>query len=306
MNTKDTLSILDNIHEHYSNSFNYRDIHAVAILPDGRIAAGASNYKIYILNPNTPTQNWQFDIEIDNQSLCSCLCLLKDGKLIANSYHIAIYSINENSYTEVFTIEIHNSGYIYKVITLPGNRFAYSADDGFIRIAKDEEPYSAKPIALLGPNKESIECLVYLKESDLLISLSKDDVLYVWNATTYKLIKTIEGVECAGNNCMCEIDGERVIVGGNKKFNIVNVKEGKIEKTIENRRFGDVYSVMKLRGENCFVLGGDAGQLIVYDQVSQQYKMVQITAASITDIKRIDDETFVTCSKPGYVKVWKY
>ena len=192
------------------------------------------------------------------------------------------------------------------MITLPGNRFAFSSDDGVIRIAKADEPYSEKLLARLGPTKGDIKGLVYLKESDLLISLSKEDILFVWNATTYKLLKAVEGVDCTGNNSMCEIDGERVLVGGVKKFNIVNVKEGKIEDTIENRRFGIVFSAMKLRGENCFVLGAEAGQLIVYDQVSQQYKMVQITAASITDIKRIDDETFVTCSKPGYVKVWKY
>ena len=215
----------------------------MVLLQDGRIAAAPSNYNIYILNPNTPTEERQFDIEIENKSECACLCLLNDGKLIATSYKncITIFSINENSATEVFkidNIETNIYGFIYKVITLPGNRFAFSSDDGVIRIAKADEPYSEKLLASLGPTKGDIKGLVYLKESDLLISLSKEDILFVWNATTYKLLKAVEGVDCTGNNSMCEINGERVLVGGVKKFNIVNVKEGKIEDTIENRRFG--------------------------------------------------------------------
>ena len=257
MNSKDSLSIVDNIHEHYAYYSCCKDINSVVLLQDGRIAAAPSNYNIYILNPNTPTEERQFDIEIENKSECACLCLLNNGKLIATSYKncITIFSINENSATEVFkidNIETNIYGFIYKVITLPGNRFAFSSDDGVIRIAKADEPYSEKLLARLGPTKGDIKGLVYLKESDLLISLSKEDILFVWNATTYKLLKAVEGVDCTGNNSMCEIDGERVLVGGVKKFNIVNVKEGKIEDTIENRRFGIVFFGYEIKRRKLF------------------------------------------------------
>ena len=64
--------------------------------------------------------------------------------------------------------------------------------------------------------------LLYIEDRNILISGSKDRTLRLW-LPPCQCTTVIEGVECCSPNSLYQIDKERVIVGGENSFCIVNI-----------------------------------------------------------------------------------
>ena len=80
-----------------------------------------------------------------------------------------------------YTINNAHGDKIYKVIALPNNRIASCSDDKTIKIWKSEPPYSDTPIKVLEGYCDCVNSLLYIKESDIMISGSWDKTLRLWN-----------------------------------------------------------------------------------------------------------------------------
>ena len=207
-----------------------------------------------------------------------------------------------------YTIKKAHNKYINKVIALPNNRIASCSDDNTIKIWKSDPPYSDTPIKVLEGYCNCVNSLLYIKESDIMISGSWDDTLRLWNMTTYQCYKVIEGVECRWNNSIYQIDKDRVIVGGYYTFSIVNIDKCVLEKKIEDESFGDVPCFLKLRDNHTILCGcNDNGLFCFYDMNTEEYKITKNNHRDyITDLLKIDDNTFLSCSYDRTIKVWKY
>ena len=141
-----------------------------------------------------------------------------------------------------------------------------------------------------------------------LISGSSDETLHLWNMSTYQCDKVIEGVECCFTNSLYQIDKDRVIVGGDNSFCIVNIDKCIIEKRIiKDKSIGDVNCFLKLRDNKTILCGCEYGIFCFYDMNTEQYKSTNDNHhRDITDLLLIDDNTFLSCSWDNTIQLWKY
>ena len=108
-------------------------------------------------------------------------------------------------------------------------------------------------------------------------------------------------------NSLYQIDKDRVIVGGENSFSIVNIDKCIIEKIIEDKSIGYVYCFLKFRDKKTILCGCYNGIFCFYDMNTEQYKITKNNHNNyITDLLLIDDNTFLSCSWDNTIKVWKY
>ena len=116
-----------------------------------------------------------------------------------------------------------------------------------------------------------------------------------------------KGVGCYDINSLYQVDNNRIIVGGEKSFSIVNIDKCVIEKTIEDKKFEFVYCFLKLRDNTIILCGCCNGIFCFYDMRTEEYKITYNNhQGSIFDLLLIDDNTFLSCSFDKTIKVWKY
>ena len=140
-----------------------------------------------------------------------------------------------------------------------------------------------------------------------MISASSDWTPRLWNMSTYQCDNVIEGVRCCSTNSLYQIDKDRVIVGEDNSFSIVNIDKCIIEKRIEGASVEDVRCFLKLRDNKTILCGCVDGIFCFYDMNTKQYKITNDNHhRDITDLLLIDDNTFLSCSRDSTIKVWRY
>ena len=87
---------------------------------------------------------------------------------------------------------------------------------------------------------------------------------------------------------------------------IINIKKTKIEDIIDNK-YKYIRCFLKLRENNMILCGTEKGLFALYDMNTKKYSIFQSDhRASINDLIRIDDNTFMSCSDDKTIKLWKY
>ena len=273
-------------------------VNSLLHLKDGRVASCSVDKTIRIY---APSNDYHCDQVIKRHNYCiSSICQLEDGTIVSCSFDRTIM-IGD------YTIKNAHDSYILKVITLPNNRIASCSQDKTIKIWKSNPPYSDIPIKVLKGHSNSVYSLLYIKERDVMISGSDDKTLRLWNMSTYQCITVIEGVYCYYPNSLYQIDKDRVIVGGENSFSIVNIDKCVIENRIEDILLGDVDCFLKLRDNKTILRGCDIGIFCFYDMNTKQYKRTKNNHEGyITDLLLIDDNTFLSCSTDTTIQVWRY
>ena len=138
-----------------------------------------------------------------------------------------------------------------------------------------------------------------------MISGSHDDTLRIWNMSTYQCDKVIEGIYCHSAHSLYQIDKDRVIVGGNNSFSIVNIDKCIIENRIKDKSIECVFCFLKFRDNKTILCGCEYdGVFCFYDMNTEQYKITKNNHHTvINDILLIDDNTFLSCSQDCTIKV---
>ena len=98
-----------------------------------------------------------------------------------------------------------------------------------------------------------------------MISGAQNRTLLLWNMSTYQCETMFKGVGCYDINSLYQVDNNRIIVGGEKSFSIVNIDKCVIEKTIEDKKFEFVYCFLKLRDNTIILCGCCNGIFCFYD-----------------------------------------
>ena len=154
-----------------------------------------------------------------------------------------------------------------KVLPLPNNRLVSCTLDCTIKVWKSDPPYSDTPPKTLFLSNPFYTSLLYIKERDLLVSGSFDIYLRFWNMSTYQCVSSIYPVSCRYTNCLYQIDSERIIVGFDKMFYVVNMDTCTIEKWVKvKKELGGILCFEKLKDNKTIVCGCQNGAFLFYDK----------------------------------------
>lgn len=269
-------------------------VNSLIRLRDNRIASCSDDKTIRIYNPSNDfccekviTRN-SYDIK--------SFCQLENGTF-------ASASIDGSIIFEDYKINKAHTDWINKIISLPKNRIASCSTDKTIKIWKSDYPYSN--IAVLFGHKEKVISLLYIKERDVMISGASDGTLRLWNMSTYQCESVIKGIQCCYMNSIYQYDRDTILVGGEKCIFIVSVLKCKIEKKIEDKEIGNVFSFVSLRYDKTVLFGGDSNKIgILYINTGNFIMVKTKEKIGTIDLLYIDNETFV--SSENKIKIWKY
>ena len=269
-------------------------VNSLIRLRDNRIASCSDDKTIRIYNPSNDfccekviTRN-SYDIK--------SFCQLENGTF-------ASASIDGSIIFEDYKINKAHTDWINKIISLPKNRIASCSTDKTIKIWKIDYPYSN--IAVLFGHKEKVISLLYIKERDVMISGASDGTLRLWNMSTYQCESVIKGIQCCYMNSIYQYDRDTILVGGEKCIFIVSVLKCKIEKKIEDKEIGNVFSFVSLRYDKTVLFGGDSNKIgILYINTGNFIMVKTKEKIGTIDLLYIDNETFV--SSENKIKIWKY
>ena len=149
--------------------------------------------------------------------------------------------------------------------------------------------------------------LLYIKQKDILISGAGDKDLRLWNMSTYKCEKIIRGVDCSGSNSLYQIDENKIFVGGNQIISLVNISRCVIEKQFQFSNMGNVNCFTRLRDGEIICGCENKGIFYVFNVEEKSFKMIKDSNIDkINDIVSINDETVISCSEDGTIRVWMY
>ena len=240
------LRAIKTIHAHTSM------VCSLLLLNDKRVASCSGDQTIRIFNPSNDYHCDQV-LKRHNNDIRS-ICQLDNGTIVSSSYQSIMIGD--------FLIKNAHDYWIWGVVALPNNRIASCSNDMVIKIWQGN---SDTPIKVLAGHTSTVYSLMYIKGKNIMVSGSNDRTLRLCEVQTYQCVSVsvIVGINCFLPNSLYRIDKDRVIVGGNNTFCIVNIGKCVIENKIEDESLGFVYCFMKMNRYKTILCGCERNVLIL-------------------------------------------
>ena len=295
---------------HSISTSNKSAINKVTYLKDGRIAACSNDKTIGIYNIKTYTceiiliahDSLIFDIiQLDNSKLVSCCA--------RGSKEIKVWSLSQTTLTCDKTIL---SGYtydIYSLVKLSKNRFATASFD-LIKIWSSNEPYDLVKTITVDP----VNSMLQLREKEILACCGGNSgkVQFI-NLETYNVESEISGVKCLVLKGIAQIDENKLMISGLNEIFIVNMKSKTIELNLHvegEEQYEYCFETFLAFSKEKVMISKIAnvkgkGYICVFDTKSNAIEK-SIESSMITSFEKIDEHTFVTCSRNKTIEIWNY
>ena len=279
-----------------------KEVNSLLLLQDNRIASCSEDNTIRIFNPS---KFYKCEKIIENTSPVISICQMDNGTIVSAMDNDS----NSIKIGEQIWSGIHND-LVNKIITLSNNRIASCSEDKIITIMmKNPNNKILAIIKSLFGHRDSVVSILYIREKEMLISGSTDELLLFWDMETYGtygLKSYIEGVSCTFRNALYQLDSNRVLVGSERKFYIVNIDSFVIERVVCCRKYGFVNCFLKIR-DNMILCGCDRGKFLLYNMETNQNKMIRKSIiGNINDLLKIDCGTFISCSTDKSINIWSF
>ena len=277
-------------------------------LQDGRVAFSSANNTITIVSIDE-YHNMTFAQVLNEHSQgVEDVSQLKNGKLISCSFDhsIKIWKCDKLQFSLEHSIENAHDQPIHKVIPLSNERMASCSDDSKIKIWNSNPPYNL--IKILQDNVDNIKSIIQSNNKELLLSTTANNLINIWNLTTYMKETTITDIEHGYHNSLIQIDDNRLVVGGRDKITVVSLKYYSIIKIIDESHLYYVDTVIYL-GNDIVLCGNGEGGLILIDIQSEESKIVQKAQNSASDIFgliNIDEGRVMSGSWNRTLTLWSY
>ena len=278
-------------------------VSSLLLLKDNRISSCSYENSISIFDP---ANNFNCDMTLlGHNDLIFSLCQLDDSRLVSCSHdcEIKIWDISNNSYQCAVTIKKAHDAHIFKVISLPNNKFASCSRDCAIKIWDMNASDVTVPIGVINKaHVDDIYSLLYMREKDVLVSSSDNTALRVWNLKNYKILMC----QCSGKNSLYQLNEVRVIVGGWTTVQIWNIVTMENEFEINDKNVYFIYCFMKLK-EKIILCGCGSGKILIFKNKTKKYSIETTKHTDgISDLLKVDENTFVSCFLDTTIKVWKF
>ena len=275
-------------------------IRYICFLQSGKIAISFDKF-IKIYNPQDYKCEQTFT---GHKGIVYYISQLPNGTIISCSSDSSIKFWNENQPNCINSIENAHNNLIYQVVPLPYDRIASCGYEGNIKIWNSNEPFEL--IATFHHPGSDLHSILYLKDTQCLLSGCKTGKLGVYDLSIYQLDKVIDDVYCRSQNSLIELENKRVIAGGINWITVVNIITYQIESRFIDFRLESIYSLMALSSN--YVMFGTGNHLVgIYDMQSNTITSIKENAHDNDDIfsmLRINNQFALTCSKQ--VKLWNF
>lgn len=275
-------------------------------LKDGRIAFYSFEKTIEILDPKN---NYHIDLVIKGHpGGVLALDQFDNGDLVSVSgQHVMLWSITKDSYKCLHTIPYGEFKYLWFVAVCGDKRIAV-ANDTVIHVYEFNEGYVTTPAKELTQHTKIIKNLYYSKSKDLLLSSGEDDMLYVWNMSTYELLAQFGNCSCVQLNAIQPIDEDRVYANVFGSIKVINLKTFREEKDNTIKEVGCVLSYAILRHKNTLLLGGYYSEMRVYKVDEKETNDFKSGCKdNIEKLCVVDDHHIISLTKESNeIKLWEY
>ena len=164
-----------------------------------------------------------------------------------------------------------------------------------------------KRIQIFKGHRYSVSSIIQLDKKQLLVSISQDDTLRIWNISTYQCQTIIMKVECFSQNSMIELENNKIFIGGKNKIAIIDLNKCIIEQKIENETKVDHVSSSIYLKEGIILFGTRFGIINIYDIRNKTITKIKTTL--IGDIRcflKINENQFITGSIDSVIRLWEY
>ena len=238
---------------------NYKEkIYGINIFPNGNFIAYSGNNKtgsqLFIFEGKK--QKNVYKVTGQHKRAISYLEIIDDNNFITSSFDrkIVTWSIKGIKPKVEQTLKGH-SGKVFKVIFI--NPKIYSSGEfGEIIIweKKDQKYICAK---VLKPFKFTVYNILHLNLNQF-ISCDKFGNLLCWNLQNFNQESKMKVPDSFWNNGIVKLDDIKILYGGRRYIQIINIKDAKIEKSIKIKTI--VFS-MELLNNNYFIYGDNVGNI---------------------------------------------
>ena len=259
-NLKKVNSIID---------INEEQISSISIFPSGDLISVSYEQRIKIYDKNNyniiqnikdqynDDKHYILDIKVINEN--NFVTCSTDGSIRTWIKKNNIFKINQ-------IINNAHSDYINKLIYCSNGFLISCSLDKTIKIWKENNNKYVLIKILYHSN--SIWSILLLENKNILISSGLDGTK-VWNFNmneirNCKMIKYFDNVYCCYSNALDEINGNKIIVGGNEKkiLKIISINEEKIIKEIQLSF--KCYGIKNFEDKKIFLVGGTCNHILMF------------------------------------------
>ena len=235
----------------------------MAILNDGRLVSGSYDNTIIIYKKISFKQ----DLTIkEHKDSVFCIIQLSSGILASCSQDktIKLFNIKNDKYKLIQTLNYHKDC-VYKIIELKNKTLvSCSKDSSIIFYVKDNLEYK-KDYSI--STDSSCSSIIQTKDNEICYSVKNDNKIFFYDLLNKKNINSISNINKhnGSSEWFIMISKELLLIPGENKISIINVKEYKLVRIIEVSGSSWIYGVCMLNKD--VLLTGD------YSKVIRQWKI---------------------------------
>ena len=274
-------------------------------ISDGRLALCCEYGVIQILDLST----MEIDIMIEEPNeIYIEMNTFSDNRVILASAQgkMFLFKIKDNTYEKLAQIDTNTNAWIIKVIILNDYTLCSITRNNKILFFESEELY--RELKVIETNERLCSIYQMRKDKDNLICFYNNNSIHLFELNTYTVVKSIYNVECYSRRSMLEISDDKMLIGGENKISLFNVKIFQIESIIVNSQFDRIESFLSLDDKTVVIGCGNLnnGNVIVIE--IEKYSIIDridnVHTINVDTLGRIDDAMFVSSSWDHKINIY--
>ena len=274
-------------------------------ISDGRLALCCEYGVIQILDLST----MEIDIMIEEPNeIYIEMNTFSDNRVILASAQgkMSLFKIKDNTYEKLAQIDTNTNAWIIKVIILNDYTLCSITRNNKILFFESEELY--RELKVIETNERLCSIYQMRKDKDNLICFYNNNSIHLFELNTYTVVKSIYNVECYSRRSMLEISDDKMLIGGENRISLFNVKIFQIESIIVNSQFDRIESFLSLDDKTVVIGCGNLnnGNVIVIE--IEKYSIIDridnVHTINVDTLGRIDDAMFVSSSWDHKINIY--
>ena len=274
-------------------------------ISDGRLALCCEYGVIQILDLST----MEIDIMIEEPNeIYIEMNTFSDNRVILASAQgkMSLFKIKDNTYEKLAQIDTNTNAWIIKVIIPNDYTLCSITRNNKILFFESEELY--RELKVIETNERLCSIYQMRKDKDNLICFYNNNSIHLFELNTYTVVKSIYNVECYSRRSMLEISDDKMLIGGENKISLFNVKIFQIESIIVNSQFDRIESFLSLDDKTVVIGCGNLnnGNVIVIE--IEKYSIIDridnVHTINVDTLGRIDDAMFVSSSWDHKINIY--